>query len=184
MKISLHFIALLMFVVLATSRSVAADDAPILAEETWASDPQIQDIIKIFTEVQYKKEKNKLRSQRKEFDTCDPREDTERELIVDNKKIPRYYFYAKESNAASIKWEFYYDTAGKLRFSYIEAEAMNGTYIQHRIFFNSEGQRLWENQDLVDGPGYDFPREHWPDATIVMTPLQHFLAKNSCDELK
>ena len=162
--------------------SVAKNVTPINSSN-WIYHPSIKEIRSIYNDIQKKKSNYKFSVLEKKFDYCKPYEDTERKLFLDRFHIPRYYSYSGGSDDSAITWQFYYDSSGKLRFAFITAAAVNSTEIQHRIYFNKNGHRIWEMQKLK-GPGYTFPTGYWPDSDLVHFPKQQFYSKNPCPEIK
>jgi hypothetical protein len=72
-----------------------------------------------------------------------------------------------EDSAVSL--DHYYDQAGILRFAFVRANAVNGTKVEYRIYFDERGMRLWHNYRKTAGPGYTFP-EVCPDGWLVFDP--------------
>ena len=58
---------------------------------------------------------------------------------------------------SAISYDHYYDPAGTLRFAFVRANAVNGTSVEYRIYFNERGERIWDNRKHTAGPGYTFP---------------------------
>ncbi len=50
---------------------------------------------------------------------------------------------------------------------------MNGTVIEHRIYLDDTGKKIWENQTTTKDPGYTFPRM-WPEEKLVFDPWEAF----------
>ncbi|MEJ2170054.1 MAG: hypothetical protein P8X90_31530 [Desulfobacterales bacterium] len=175
---------LILIVLISTlSISLSAFGVTPIDSSNWLSHPSIKEIRLIFSEVQKMKLNHELVAKSKKFDYCEPYQDMEREILLDDSEIPRYYSYSAGSDDSAITWQFYYDQSGNLRFAFITAKAVNKTKIEHRIYFNAKGERIWEIQKLIEGPGYTFPRNHWPDADIVKNPIERFNSQNGCPEL-
>jgi len=77
-----------------------------------------------------------------------------RKLVTDDKKVARIYTNSDGS--------------------------ANGSKLEHRIYFRPNGDRFWELQKYVKGPGYTFPNP-WPQDQITLDPVTAFAAKHSCD---
>ena len=104
-------------------------------------------------------------------------------MQIDSRGTVRNYYYDSGSDDSMVRRDFYYDNNGKLRFAFIKGGAVNGTKIEHRIYFDPAGKRIWEIQKLVEGAGYTFPRDTWPDDEIVYDPIKAFNASNICKEV-
>lgn len=79
--------------------------------------------------------------------------------------------------------ELIYDENGRLRFALITAGAVNNTRIEHRVYFSKSGEKIWEIQKLLEGPGYTFPKE-WPVDELIQNPIGAFNDKSPCSEKK
>jgi hypothetical protein len=73
------------------------------------------------------------------------------------------------SEDSAVSLDHYYDPAGTLRFAFVRANAVNGTKIEYRVYFDERGKRLWHNCRKTAGPGYTFP-EICPDDWLVFDP--------------
>ena len=51
------------------------------------------------------------------------------------------------SDDSAVTYSYYYDKDGKLRFVYIQGGAVNGTHIQHRIYFEANGTKIWKSRN-------------------------------------
>jgi len=102
-----------------------------------------------------------------------PYEPTYKELYLSNEnKVIKYYEEAGSDDSA-IATSYYYDSAGSLRFVFITGGAVNGTSIEHRIYFNENGDNIWEIQRLIEGPGYTFSTI-WPEESYIYDPIERF----------
>jgi len=128
-------------------------------------------------------EAKKLTRKEKKFEDCEPYQDSVRIMQIDSRGTVRNYYYDSGSDDSMVRRDFYYDNNGKLRFAFIKGGAVNGTKIEHRIYFDPAGKRIWEIQKLVEGAGYTFPRDTWPDDEIVYDPIKAFNASNICKEV-
>jgi hypothetical protein len=119
---------------------------------------------------------------RRAFEYCQPYEDTARMIAADSKGMVRFYQNEGGSDDSSLKWEHYYDEQGRLRFVFITGGAVNGSQLEHRIYFDETGKRIWEDQTYKKGPGYTFP-EVWPDEQLqIRDAAAKFDAKSPCIE--
>jgi len=125
-----------------------------------------------------------LTVRKRAFEYCEPYQDAERTIARDSAGRTRYYRNQGGSEDSSLTWEHYYDAAGHPRFILITGGAVNGTKLEHRIYFDEAGERIWEEQTYRKGPGYTFP-EKWPaDQLQLINPLEKFLSASACAEVK
>ncbi len=162
---------------------VSATATQGITSKNWMDHPAVKEIREIVTEVRHLMEAKKLARKEKKFKDCEPYQDSVRIMHVDGRGTVRNYYYDSGSDDSMVRRDFYYDNNGKLRFAFIKGGAVNGTKIEHRIYFDPTGKRIWEIQKLVEGPGYTFPRDTWPDEDIVYDPVRAFNAKNNCEEM-
>ena len=105
-------------------------------------------------------------------------------IATNSRGRARFYQNEGGSEDSSLKREHYYDEAGRLRFVFITGGAVNGTELEHRIYFDETGKRIWEEQTFKKGPGYTFPAI-WPEDQLQMTDVaEKFSAKSPCPETK
>ncbi len=149
-----------------------------ITEKNWKTAPEVVEVRKIYEANQKAKKSWKMQS--KKWGYCQPGEDMSRMLIADDKKVPRIYSHSGGSEDSSLTFENYYDENGKLRFVFITGGAVNGSKLEHRIYFRANGDRFWELQKYVKGPGYTFPNP-WPKEEMAFDPSAAFSAKNECD---
>jgi hypothetical protein len=150
----------------------------------WQQHPKIKAIRAIVQSVKNGMSRKSLTVRKRAFEYCEPYEDTERMIAADSRGRTRFYKNAGGSDDSSLKWEHYYDEAGRLRFVFITGGAVNGSELEHRIYFDEAGKRIWEEQTYKKGPGYTFP-EVWPDNQLQMADAAaKFSSKSSCPETK
>ena len=59
-----------------------------------------------------------------------------------------------------------------------------GSELEHRIYLDETGKRIWERHKYVKGPRYTFP-EVWPEEELVKSdPGKEFAATSPCPEKK
>ncbi|MEA2205129.1 MAG: hypothetical protein QOE77_1905 [Blastocatellia bacterium] len=148
------------------------------------ADPQVQNIRKIVASINAGLKRHAFKVSQRKFEYCEPYEDTLRRIAIDDKGIARSYVKEGGSDDSALKWEHYYDSAGRLRFVFITGGAVNGSELEHRIYFDEAGKRIREEQKYVKGPGYTFP-EKWPDEQLQSTEARKaFAAKSPCSEIR
>jgi hypothetical protein len=163
----------------------AAYAAEAITEKNWVNHPSIVEVRSLYQKINESRAAGKLLRKERKFDTstCEPYEDDARTLYLDRNKKVRIYQYEGGSDDSAVKREMFYDESGKLRFAFIVAGAYNGTRLEHRVYFSREGEKIWESQKLLEGPGYTFP-DVWPNNELIQNPVQAFNDKSPCKEEK
>jgi hypothetical protein len=154
-----------------------------ITEKNWLHHPDIFEVRSLYQKLKEMKEAGKLKKKQRKFGYCEPYQDTVRTLYTEQNGTPRIYYYQGGSEDSAVQTDLYYDEQGKRRFAFITAGAVNGTGLEHRVYFSRVGKKIWETQKLLKGPGYTFPTE-WPDEQLVQNPEQAFNDKNPCPEAK
>lgn len=155
-----------------------------VTKANWQQHPKIKAVRAIVQSVKNGMSRKSLIVRKRAFEYCEPYEDTERMIATDARGRTRFYQNAGGSDDSSLKWEHYYDEAGRLRFVFITGGAVNGSQLEHRIYFDEAGKRIWEEQTYKKGPGYTFP-EVWPDNQLqIADAATKFSSKSSCPETK
>ena len=160
-----------MLIVLLLLASVGAFAQESINESNWLYHPRIASIRAIVGEIDSQIEKGIFTHTKKEQGYDQPYKDVLREAFFDRNGTIRKFIRSGGSDDSAVTSKYYYDEHGHLCFAYILGGAVNGTHIQHRIYFDTKGSRIWEIQKLVEGPGYTFPTE-WPAEDIVMEPTK------------
>jgi len=168
----------------------AQDSDPITAKN-WQQHPKIQAVRGIVASVDAGLKKRAFKVSVRKFEYCgESYEDTLRKMAVDSKGIVRRYENQAGSEDSGLTWQHYYDEAGRLRFVFITGGAANGAQLEHRIYFDETGKRIWEEHKYVKGPGYYWP-EVWPEekndeARPIQKkePAKAFAATSPCPEVK
>lgn len=155
-----------------------------ITKANWQQHPKIKAIRAIVQSVKTDMSKKTLTTRKRVFEYCEPGEDTLRMIATDSGGRTRFYQNEGGSEDSSLKLEQYYDEAGRLRFVFITGGAVNGTQVEHRIYFDETGKRIWEAQTLKKGPGYTFPQV-WPDEQLQITDAAgKFSSVSPCPEAK
>lgn len=153
-----------------------------ITKANWQQHPKIKAIRTIVQAVKSGMSNKSFTVKKRVFEYCEPYEDTERMIATDKSGHTRFYQTAGGSDDSSLKWEHYYDETERLRFVFITGGAVNGTELEHRIYFDEAGKRIWEEQTLKKGPGYTFPSV-WPEDQLHLTgAAEKFSAKSPCPE--
>ena len=175
--------SLLLALVIAAVPAQEADPGKI-TPANWQQHPKIKTVRIVVDMINAGLSKRAFKISERKFEYCEPYEDTQRKMAVDAQGIVRMYEKQAGSDDSSLTWKHYYDEVGRLRFVFISGGATNGTELEHRIYFDESGKRIWEDHQYVKGPGYTFP-EVWPDDQLQRTkPARAFAARSSCPALK
>jgi hypothetical protein len=157
-------------------------DVPI-TEQNWVNHPQIVEIRSLYQKLNVQRDREKLIRKERQFDCSlasnyNDYEGDIRVLYTDRKGRPRIYYHEGGSEDSMVRVELFYDEHAKLRFALIKAGAVNDTKEEIRIYFSKSGTKIWENEKLLEGPGYPFVE--WG---LVEDPVQAFNDKSPCPEL-
>jgi len=155
-----------------------------ITQANWQRHPKIRAVRNLVQSVNAGLRKAAFKTSKRQFEYCEPYEDTLRKIAVDSRGVVRRYEKQAGSEDSSLTWEHYYDDSGRLRFVFISGGAVNGAHLEHRIYFDETGQRIWESHKYVKGPEYSFP-EVWPDEQLQkVDPAKAFAAASRCPEPK
>ena len=91
------------------------------------------------------------------------------EMRVDQAGVVRLFTREGGSDDSAMQEAYYYDAAGRLRFTYVHMGAVNNTVQEHRIYYSESGQRVRSLLKTVEGQGYTFPTI-WPAYYEVRKP--------------
>lgn len=155
-----------------------------ITKANWRQHPKIRQVRAVVQSVKAGLSANSFTIRKRAFEYCEPYEDTARTIATDSRGRVRFYLSEAGSEDSALKWEHYYDEAGRLRFVFITGGAANGSKLEHRIYFGEDGKRLWEEQTYTKGPGYTFP-EVWPaDQLQINDAASKYSASPPCPEIK
>jgi hypothetical protein len=144
-----------------------SSSAQDLTAANWRKDPRIAAIRTIVAGIENAIKAGDLRRTQYEFEDPEPGQDREREIFTDKQNRIRKIIRSGGSDDSALTRNFYFDQDGRLRFVFITGGAVNGTSIEHRIYLDASGRRLYEYQTLLEGPGYTFP-DVWPEEALVL----------------
>src|SRR3954462_15874498 len=153
---------------LASSSTFLLQEIGEITKANWQQHPKIKAIRAIVQSVKAGMTSKTFTVRKRAFEYCEPYEDTARTIATNSKGLVRFYQNEGGSEDSALKWEHYYDEAGRMRFVFITGGAVNGSKLGHRIYFDETGKRIWEDQVYKKGPGYTFP-EVWPDDQLQIT---------------
>jgi hypothetical protein len=185
-------LAVILFAVtiLCVSFGARATQEEKITASNWQRHAKIIQVRAIVDSINAEIKKGAFKISRREFEYCESYEDTMRKMAVGSKGVVRRYENQAGSEDSSLTWQHYYDQLGRLRFVFISGGAANGAQLEHRIYFDESGKRLWEEQKYLKGPRYYWP-EVWPEeqndrARPIQKsePAKAFAAKSQCEEKK
>ena len=156
-----------------------ATAAPKITRSNWKTHPQVVEIRKEVEAALALKMANKLTRTERKLWECHAY-DGLRFLYRDSARRPRIYEQSGGSDDSMVTYTFHYNLAGDLRFVFIEAGAVNGSRLEHRIYFDTSGKRIWEEHTYTEGPGYTFPSV-WPDEELAHDPVAAFNSTQGCN---
>jgi hypothetical protein len=133
----------------------------------------IKEIHKLVEVIDENIKQNRWTNNRKSVAYSEPYVPTDKSLILDDTGIVRKYSYSAGSDDSHLLFDFYYDSVGLLRFVFIIGGAVNGSHLEHKIYFDSLGKRIGESHQYTKGPGYTFPTV-WPDDDLVFNPKKDY----------
>jgi hypothetical protein len=166
------------------SDSLSQEAGGGITKANWQRHPKIKEVRAIVQAVKTGMSRKSLTVRRRAFEYCESYEDVERLIASDSRGRVRFYLNDAGSDDSALKTEHYYDEAGRLRFVFISGGAVNGSHLEHRIYFDEAGRRIWEEHTYTKGPGYTFP-ETWPDERLqINNPTAKFASKSPCPEIR
>ncbi len=125
------------------SFSAIATQEQTITVTNWQQHPKILQIRAIVDSINAGLRKGSFKVSKREFEYCEPYEDTMRKMAINSKGIVRRYENEAGSDDSALTWQHYYDQFGHLRFVFITGGAANGSQLEHRIYFDEQGKRLW-----------------------------------------
>ncbi|NJO17630.1 MAG: hypothetical protein HC877_18405 [Thioploca sp.] len=150
----------------------AINEIPI-NKTNWLNHPKIQEIRNIYNQIESRITNNTLVKSEKSLASEEPAVPTSKTIYVDNLGTVRKYIEAAGSEDSALTSNYYYDHAGRLRFVFITGGAVNGSQLEHRIYFDTRGKRIWEIQKYLTDIHYTFP-SIWPKKDLIFEPQQAF----------
>lgn len=148
--------------ILCISFAANAMQDPNITPSNWQRHPKILQVRALVNSIDAGIKKGSFKVSKRKFEYCESYEDTMRKMAVDSRGVVRRYENEAGSDDSMLTWRHYYDQLGHLRFVFISGGAANGAQLEHRIYFDESGKRLWEEHKYVKGPGYTWP-EVWPE---------------------
>ncbi|HEX8703453.1 MAG TPA: hypothetical protein VF815_31745 [Myxococcaceae bacterium] len=156
----------LLVTVLVLIASTTAKAEPVITRKNWRTHPRLAAVRALYSENEKLEREHKLKAERLEFSCDGPGMETERTALRDGAGRVRQYLTRMGGEDSAYTAEHHYDGQGRLRFLFVKGGAVNGSALELRIYFDEAGERLWEDRQLVKGPGYTFINP-WPDDLLV-----------------
>jgi len=142
-------------------------------------------IRKIVNSVNISLKRGSYKTSMREFESCGESYFTRKRIARTAKGVAAWYQDYSEYEDSSYNFDYYYDEQGRLRFVFANARAGNGTRDQHRIYFDETGNRIWEANELVKGPGCPGCfQDPYPASELALDPSQAFASLKGCVEKK
>jgi hypothetical protein len=154
-----------------------------ITKTNWQQHPEIKAARQIYQNIEAAISGKRLKRSGRKFDYCQPGEDSLRLKFTDSAGKISKYTLERGSDDSSITMNHYYDTEATLRFVFITGGAVNGSKLEHRIYFDANGKRIWEDHKYIKGPGYTFSSV-WDDSELIRHPGDSFNASSPCEEVK
>ena len=127
----------------------------------WSSHPAIRAVRAIVQDIDRHPERFVRRS---DSATCGfPYISVTAELYSDSAGLVRKYHLASGHDDSAGDATYYYDAHGLVRFAFTTQNAVNGTRLEQRAYFDSTGVLLRRASRRLAGPGYP---NGWPDEPI------------------
>lgn len=141
-----------------------ANDSSEITESNWLNHPKIKEIRGIYNVIQNSITTNEFKSETKEIKLETPKFKAITKFSDSNNIIRKYIKQGgSEDSAHSVS--YYFSTSKKLRFVLLSVRATNGTNLEYRLYYDEQGNKIWENKSLIKGPGYPVK----PDDFITTT---------------
>jgi len=138
----------------------------------WINSIAIREIRDIYNNIESEIRSEILIKSRKELTPVENHGLYVKTIYQDHEGKVRKYIEAAGSDDSALNIEYYYDLSNRMRFIFITGGAVNGTYIEHRVYFDNNGNKIWEIQKM-EGEGYAF-YEEWPEDKYILAPLHVF----------
>lgn len=135
---------------------VAAPTSAQVKRNASLTHPDIVAVRDIYREVERGIAGSQFRGEKRSVEGCNPFGD-DRTIFSDANGTVRKYVWEAGSSDSALVIRQYYDSAGRMRFVFVSAGAVNGSELEHRIYFGENGTRLRETRELKAGPGWTFP---------------------------
>lgn len=141
-----------------------------ITDSNYINHPVVKKIRKIYRQINEAESAGKLKQRSRTCYENDGQVEMHARLFRDTYGFIRKYVVSGGSDDSASHAEYYYDTNGKLRFTFKTLNAVNGTSREERIYFDAQGRHLYSNR-REKGPGY--PPDGFPVA--IRNPNADFI---------
>lgn len=135
--------------------------------------PSIQEIRRLYQEVEQGISMGVIKGQERSVEGCSPFGET-RSLFSEVDGHIRKYVLDTGSDDSTLVLRHYYDAIGQLRFVFATGGAVNGSSLEHRIYFDENGMRIREERKFTAGPGYPFASFSDKEGLISKDPRKSY----------
>ena len=154
---------------------VQSANSQVITETNWLNHPQIVEIRAFVSTVDQQITRKELAVLEKSVPgdhLCN-----DRTLASDSQGRPIRLTLSCGSDDSVLFSTFYYDPFGVLRFAFFKGNAVVGSSIEHRIYFDSQGRQIWQSHLIIKGSDYPFSWA-WEDNRLPRDPILEFNADN------
>ena len=100
--------------------------------------------------------------------------------VRDEQRRIRTYVTSEAWNDSAYRIEHHYDEAGRLRFALARSSAVNGAFVEYRLFLDERGKELWRDVRARGSYGFQRPPA-FPDDALVRDPVVAAAIPLRCD---
>lgn len=135
--------------------------------------PSIQEIRGYYQSAEKAISDGALKVEERSVEGCSPFGES-RMLFSEIDGHIRKYVLDVGSDDSKLTLRHYYDEAGGLRFVFVTGGAVNGTNLEHRIYFDENGTRIRDDRKFTSGPGYPFPSFSDEEGLLATDPRKAY----------
>lgn len=157
---------------LALTAAFGAASAEMERPKPGLQSPVIAAIRSIYRAVEQDIAAGRTKREQRSVDDCGPLGE-QRTIHTDAAGKVRKYVVEGGSEDSMLVIRRYYDVLGRMRFVFITGGAVNGSLLEHRIYFDEGGTRIREDHRYTKGPGYTFPAV-WPEEELTTDPRRSY----------
>jgi len=150
--------------------------AETITAANWRKHPVIVEIRAIYQGTRQAEVAGRLRKEQRALGDC---QHTQRALYLNAGGSIRSYHVGGGSEDSAVQIAYYYDRDRALRFAFMQAGAANGTSIEYRVYLSKAGERLWQEQRYLKGPGWTF-LDRQSDDWLIKDPKRDFESESEC----
>ncbi len=157
--------------------AAATAQGPVDARN-WTTHPQIRAVRAIYERTERQIAAKGLVATVRHVEFCENGQDTDRQLYADSAGHVLKYATQGGSEDSAGETAYYYSD-GRLRFVFAHSADVHGGRMEHRIYFDSTGARIWEHHSTRRGRPDD---AEWDEEQLVRAPREAFAEKMACDD--